>query len=147
MPSLAVLLLLRALASSVHAHTDEYFDQRPTPHGGQVRMAGPIHLELVVAHQQVTVYVTDHGDNLVPTAKGSAKVIIRSGKRNRYVLVLRPAGENVLRGTGEFKLGKSNDVSVLVALPEHEPQRAQFRIGPDGNPMSTRKNRKGHGDH
>jgi hypothetical protein len=62
-------------------------------------------------------------------------------------VVLRPAGENVLQGTGEFTLGKSNDVSVLVALPEHEPQRAQFRIGRDGKPMPTRKSRKGHGDH
>jgi len=147
MPSLAVLLILGALAFRVHAHSDEYFDQRSTPHGGQVRMAGPVHLELVVVHQQVTLYVTDHADNLVRTANGSAKVIIRSGKKNRYVLVLRSAGENVLQGSGEFTLGKRNDVSVLVALPEREPQRAQFRIGRDGKPMPTRKSRKGHTDH
>ena len=147
MPSLAVLVILSALAFGVHAHTDEYFDQRPTPHGGQVRMAGPVHLELVVANKQITLYVTDHADNLVDTANGSAKVIIRSGKKNRYVVVLRPAGENALRGGGEFTLGKSNDVSVLIALPEHEPQRAQFKIGRDGKPMAMRNSRKGYSDH
>ena len=138
---LAVLLLLVALSPRVHAHSDEYFDSRPTPHGGQVRMAGPVHLELVVRGDEVTVYMTDHADHPVSTDNGSAKVIMRSSKRNRFVVVLRPVGDNVLQGTGDFKLGKRNDVTVLVTLPGQDPQRAQFRIGKDGKPMAMPKPR------
>jgi hypothetical protein len=131
--------LLAAKPGVALAHTDEYFDQMRTPHGGQVRMAGPYHLELVVAGAEVTLYVNDHADNPIATADGSAKVIIRWSKRNRYVVVLAPAGENVLRGTGEFKLGKANEVSVLVALPGREPQRAKFRIDGNGKPLAAAK--------
>jgi hypothetical protein len=131
--------LLAARPGVALAHTDEYFDTMRTPHGGQVRMAGPYHLELVVAGTEVTLYVSDHADNPIATADGSAKVILRWSKRNRYVVVLAPAGENVLRGTGEFKLGKANDVSVLVALPGRDPQRAQFRIDRNGKPLAAAK--------
>jgi hypothetical protein len=109
------------------AHTDEYFDKIQTPHGGQIRMAGPYHLELVVEQNELTVYVTDHGDNPIDTTGGSAKAIITTGKK-RYVVVLAAAGENVLKGNGEFKLGKSNSVALMVVLPDRDPQRAQFTI-------------------
>ncbi len=131
--------LLAARPGVALAHTDEYFDQMRTPHGGQVRMAGPYHLELVVTGAEVTLYVNDHADNPIATADGSAKVIIRWGKRNRYVVVLAPAGENLLRGTGEFKLGKANDISVLLALPGRDPQRAKFRIDRNGKPLAAAK--------
>jgi hypothetical protein len=135
---LAAALLAVAL-DAAHAHTDEYFDTLQTPHGGQVRMAGPYHLELVVGQGEVALYVNDHGDSPIATAEGSAKVIIRSGKRNRYVVLLAPAGDNLLRGSGEFKLGKVNDVSVLVALPGRDPQRAQFRVDRKGKPVAAAK--------
>jgi hypothetical protein len=136
---LATVLLLATLGGSALAHTEEYFDKMQTPHGGQVRMAGPYHLELVVRGHEVTLYINDHADDRIATADGSAKVIIRSGRRNRAVVVLMPAGDNILRGTGEFKLGKSNDVSVLVALHGADPQRAQFRLDRNGKPLPKRK--------
>ena len=142
---LTVLLLLAVAAlfdvpgTPARAHTDAYFDQMQTAHGGQVRMAGPYHLELVVRGQEVTLYVNDHADDPIVVAEGSAKVIIRSGRRSRWVVVLMPAGDNLLRGTGEFKLGKLNDVSVLIALPGADPQRAQFRIDRNGKPVAKRK--------
>jgi hypothetical protein len=135
---LAVVLFAAALGVAL-AHTDEYFDKMQTPHGGQVRMAGPYHLELVVGQGEVTLHVSDHGDNPIATADGSAKVIIRSGRRNRYVVVLAPAGENLLRGNGEFKLAKANDISVLLALPGRDPQRAQFRLDRNGKPLAAAK--------
>jgi len=144
---LTVLLLLAALSPRIHAHGDEYFDSKPAPHGGQVRMAGPVHLELVVRGDEVTVYITDHADKPVTAENGSAKVIIRASKKNRFVVVLRPADDNVLRGTGEFKLAKRNDVMVLVTLPGQDPQRAQFRIGKDGKPIAMPKRRTGSAHH
>jgi len=139
--TLAVLHLLAMVSLRVHAHGEEYFESRPAPHGGQVRMAGPVHLELVVRGSEVTVYVTDHADSSMNTDNGSAKVIIRSGRKNRFVVILRPASDNALRGIGEFTLRKKNEVTVLVTLPGQDPQRAQFRIGKDGRPVAVPKRR------
>jgi len=122
------ILLLGFWSAPVRAHSDEYFAMHPTPHGGQMRMAGPYHLELLVSKDVLTLYVTDHSGNNVDTTGGSAKVIITSGKKKRYVVILSAAGDNALRGGGEFKLGKSNTASVLVALPGQEPQRAKFTL-------------------
>ena len=120
-------ILLLAWSPLAHAHSDKHFDGIETPHDGQIRMAGPYHLELVVGSGEVSIYVTDHGDQPIETSGGSAKVIITSGKK-RYVVVLAPAGDNRLEGSGEFKLGRSNAVSVMVVLPGQEPQRATFSI-------------------
>jgi hypothetical protein len=73
------------------------------------------------------VYVTDHGGNPIDTTGGSAKAIITGGKK-RYVVVLAPGGDNVLNGNGEFKLGKSNTISLMVALSDRDPRRTTFTI-------------------
>src|SRR3954453_16611134 len=105
---LAFVVALIALESTVAwAHSDEYFATHATAHGDQMRMAGPYHLELVARNDQITLYVTDHGGNAVDTAGGSAKVILTAGKKKRCVVILSAAGENTLKGSGKFKLGKS----------------------------------------
>jgi hypothetical protein len=108
------------------AHTDDYFDQQAAPHGGQVRMAGPYHLELVMGKNEVTLYLTDHGDNPVDAAGGSGKAIVNTG-RKRATIVLDFAEGNMLKGAGEFKASASTTVTVIVKLPDQEPQRAQFK--------------------
>jgi hypothetical protein len=140
MRRLAFALCLLALGcTATWAHDDEYFATHPTPHGGQMRMAGPYHLELVARQNEITIYVTDHGGDAVDTAGGSAKVIITSGKKKRYVVILSAGGDNALKGSGEFKLGKSNTASVLVALPGQDPQRAQFTLGTSKTAKKSRK--------
>jgi hypothetical protein len=112
-------------------------------HGGQVRAAGPYQLELLVDARELALYVTDHGDAPVDTAGGSVKAIITGGK-NRYVVILSPAGGNVLRGAGDYKLGSYNLISLMLALPDQELQRAKF-VHPKGAkppPKKTRKKRK-----
>ena len=140
MRRLAFALVLLVLGcAGAWAHSDEYFATHPTPHGGQIRMAGPYHLELVTGQDEMTIYVTDHGGNAVDTTGGSAKVIITSGKKKRYVVILSAGGDNVLHGSGEFKLGKSNTASVLIALPGQDPQRAQFTLSAAAAPKKSRK--------
>jgi len=70
----AVAFVLATGAMSVHAHDDAYLDTQQAPHGGQLRMAGAYHLELVVdkstpqaADKPVVVYVTDHAGQKVST--------------------------------------------------------------------------------
>jgi hypothetical protein len=122
-------LLLAMCLGNAYAHSDEYLSEHARAHGGQMRIAGPYHLELVMgAQQQLTLYVTDHSGTAVDTAGGSAKVIITSGKKKRYVVILSSGGENTLKGEGEFKLSKASTASVLIALRGQEPQRAKFAL-------------------
>jgi len=123
------------------AHTDESFNKNPGPHRGQMRMAGPYHLELVAGKDELTLYVSDHANVAIESAGGSAKAILTSGKK-RYVIVLMPAGENVLKGGGDFKLTKSTNVSMLIKLPAGEPQRAQFTLKGTGKSSSKKSKKK-----
>ena len=61
---------------SAGAHTDEYFDSINAPNGGQMRMAGPYHLELVAKNNEILVYVMDHADNKLSVSRGSGKAAI-----------------------------------------------------------------------
>ncbi len=117
--------VLSGAAAVALAHSNDYLDSTPAPHGGQVRMAGALHLELVVEPQTLVVHVTDHGGSAIATQGGSAKAIITSGKQ-RYVVILKPAGENQLRGSGDFKLGRYNAIQLMVALPDQPVARADF---------------------
>jgi len=139
---IAAILFAALCTASAEAHTDAYFDKVATAHGGQLRMAGPYHLELVVAGELVTLFVTDHSDQPIDTAGASAKVIITSGKKKRYVVILSPAGGNKLSGSGEFKLSKSSTVSVLIAFPDQEPQRANFTLKASGK--ASKKSKRHH---
>jgi hypothetical protein len=139
--SLAAVLIVTATAVAlpVGAHSEQHFDNIDTPHGGQMRMAGPYHLELVTKDKELVLYVTDHGDNNVPTEGGVGKATIRTGKsKEKTAIKLEPTGENTLKGTGEFTLTPETVVVVFVKLPDHEAQSVRFTpLKPKGK--STKK--------
>jgi hypothetical protein len=139
--SLAAVLIITATAVAlpVGAHSEQHFDNIDTPHGGQMRMAGPYHLELVTKEQELILYVTDHGDNNVPTEGGVGKATIQTGKsKEKTAIKLAPAGENTLKGTGEFTLTPETVVVVFLKLPDHEAQSVRFTpLKPKGK--STKK--------
>jgi hypothetical protein len=123
----AAFLAAACCAPATWAHSDAHFDQNAAPHGGQVRMAGPYHMELVLGKNQVTLYLTDHGDNAIDATGGSGKAIITTGRRKRATVVLEHAEGNMLKGAGEFTATSATTVTVIVKLPEQEPQQAQFK--------------------
>ncbi|MEN9727100.1 MAG: hypothetical protein RL434_1466, partial [Pseudomonadota bacterium] len=47
-----LLLALALWGAQVMAHSDEYFDSKPAPHGGRLRMAGPLHLEVLATESE-----------------------------------------------------------------------------------------------
>jgi hypothetical protein len=127
--SMATVLISAALVVSVpaSAHTEEHFDAIDTPHGGQMRMAGPYHLELVAQEKDIVLYVTDHGDNKVSTDGGTGKASFQVGKaKPKDSIKLGPAGDNTLKGTGDFKLTPETTIIVFVKLPDQEPQSTRF---------------------
>lgn len=134
-----------AVAGGAHAHTDDWFDANPSPNGGQVRMAGPYHFELMPqqARNGVLVLVTDHADKKVATAgwKASA-VVLAGGKKSR--LDLKPAGDNTLRGTGA--LGGA-DARIVVSVTDKGGKQYSARFTPGAAKKPAAGQAHGHDHH
>ena len=82
----AVLAAPLMFFQPVWAHTDESLDAMPSPHGGQVRAAGPYHLELVAKDGELVLHVTDHAWKEIKTESGEGKAIfnrVRLGAKYR----------------------------------------------------------------
>ena len=120
-----LVLLALALSPAAWAHTDEYLDTVKTPHGGQLRMAGALHYELVVRPNEITVYVTDHADNKQDTKGASGTATLLSG-RTKASIKLEPAGGNVMKGTGKFDLDPEMKVVVSITMAGKQPEQARF---------------------
>ena len=135
------ILLGMAITLPTWAHTDDYLDTLTTAHGGQLRMAGPYHLELVAKEKELVLYVTDHGDNPVKTEGGTAKATIQIGKGKAGTTVkLEPAGENQMKGLGEFTLKPESVIVVFVKLAGDEAQSARFTpLKPKAKAAATKK--------
>jgi len=129
----AILMLAAAIAG---AHTNEYLDTLSAPHGGQLRMSGPYHFELVMEQdcpgtdgaakeRDIIVYVTDHGDVKIPTAKGEAKATLISGKQ-KVEVKLQPDGDNRFKGVAKYRADPKLNVAVFVKLPDQQAEAARF---------------------
>lgn len=128
-----VLIAAAMLASSVVlAHTDEYLDTLQAPHGGQLRMSGIYHFELVVARDSkqpkenpVVVYVTDHAGTKVSTVGAGGTVTIIAGKRKTNARLV-PDGDNRLTASAKYASAQDMKVVVSVAMPGKVVLQARF---------------------
>lgn len=116
-----------ALPCAVIAHDDATLDAMESPNGGQVRMAGPYHFELVLGENAVSVFLTDHGDAPVPSEGVRGNVILMSG--GRTTIAVAPVDSNRLAGEGAFE--KQPDMKAVVSLtfPDGETWQARFTPG------------------
>ena len=138
-----------AFSVPAQAHTDEFFESVEAPHGGQLRMTGPFHLELVAKDGDLTVYVTDHADNAISIEGGLAKATIETGS-DRTQVHLHPVGSNMLKGSGTFALTPSTVVIVFMKLPNQDGYAARFmplKLKPDPSEKSQAGTSKGDGEH
>lgn len=120
-----VALCISCAAGAALSHSDEFFDSKPSPHGGQVRMSGAYHLELLVEPGSVTVFVTDHGDTPISTDGASALAVIDSAN-GKARINLAPAGGNVLKGQGEFAADPRMRVKLTVTMAGAKAVTARF---------------------
>jgi hypothetical protein len=123
--TVAVFFAVSILTMPAQAHTDEYFEAVQAPHGGQLRMTGPYHMELVTRDGQLTVYVTDHAENKISVEGGLAKATVETGASKTQVH-LHPVGDNMLKGSGAFVLTPSTVVIVFMKLPNQDGYAARF---------------------
>lgn len=136
LPSRVVLALAVAITSlSALAHDDAWLDRQRAPHGGQLRMAGSLHYELVTRKDAVAsrdsavvVYVTDHAGTPVPTegATGTA-AIVAGGTRASAALV--PDGGNRMKGVARYAHAPDMKVVVSITLSGGKPEEANFTPG------------------
>ncbi len=120
-----IVVSILAMSSPAWAHTDEFFESVEAPHGGQLRMTGPFHLELVAKEGELTVYVTDHADTKISVDGGLAKATVETGQ-TRTQVHLHPVGDNLLKGSGVFLLMPNTVVIVFMKLPNHDAHSARF---------------------
>lgn len=113
-------------SSTVFAHTDAYLDTQKAPNGGQLRLAGAYHLELVVAKEsQVVVHVTDHAGAKVSTVGAGGTATILAGKQKATVKLV-PDGDNRLKGVGKYASTADMKVVVAITLAGRTAEQARF---------------------
>jgi len=141
--SMATVLITATLAVSLPAgaHTEEHFNSIEAPHGGQMRMAGPYHLEIVAKEKEIVLYVTDHSDRKISTEGGVGKAAFQIGKaKPKTSIELEPAGDNALKGYGDFSVTPETVIIAFLKLPGHEAQSARFTpLKPKSKVKSTKK--------
>ncbi|MBK7353816.1 MAG: hypothetical protein IPI97_12405 [Nitrosomonas sp.] len=125
------------------AHSEEQLKSIEAPHGGQLRPAGPFHLELIAKDNELTLYITDHGNKPIQSAggEGKANILITDEKGgNKQSVKLEPVYGNMMKAKGDFKLTPQTVIAVLLAVPGYETQGARF------TPLSTEESTSSH-DH
>lgn len=128
----AVMMLSGLFASLALAHTDDVLDAQKSPNGGQMRMAGAYHYELVVAKSSkevkenpVVVYLTDHAGNKVQSAGATGTATLLAGKLKASA-TLTPDGDNRLKGFAKYASEPDMKVVVSVTLPGKAAEQARF---------------------
>ena len=124
--SSALLLgaLLAGLGGPGAAHDDAWMDRQSTPHGGVLRMAGALHLELVRAPSPM-VYVTNHAGQPQATtgAEGTLAVERADGRQE---VALQVAGDNALKPVAPITLAPTDTVVLFVKLAGAQAETARF---------------------
>lgn len=146
--ALATALICALGTPIASAHDDAYLDTVKTPHGGQLRMAGPLHLELVLdkngselKERTVSVYIADHADQPI-SAKGAKGSITLLAGKVKVSGDLKVDGDNRLTGKLKYAAVPGIKAVVTVTMPGQSPQQARF------TPMtSTTKPEHAHDDH
>jgi len=119
-------------APPAFAHEDAYLDTQKAPNGGQLRMAGPLHYELVTqknaaasVDSPVVVYVTDHAGTPLSTKGATGTATILAGK-TRSTASLAPDGDNRMKGLARYVHAPDLKVVVSIILPGAAPEQARF---------------------
>ena len=63
----------------------------------------------------------------VPTAGGEGKAVVHDGSGKEVATIkLTPAGDNIFKGKGDYKLDQDSTVVVFVKMPDQEAWAAEF---------------------
>jgi hypothetical protein len=129
---LAATLALVAGTAPALAHDDATMKLLKSANGGQLRMTGIYHFELVVDKNSkepkdnpVLVYVTDHAGTKIPTAGATGTVTLLAGKL-KSTATLQPDGDNRLKGIAKYASTPDLKAVVSITLANKQPEQARF---------------------
>ena len=122
----AAILISLATCEPASAQSDAPAVKPHAAHGGDLRLAGPLWLELVVAKGTLAVYVMERTGKAVNTVGGKGQAGVHTDGKATQV-DLQPAGENRLEGHAKFSLKATTVVFVTIDLQHEKPHRAVFR--------------------
>ncbi|HRE15829.1 MAG TPA: hypothetical protein PLW86_02020 [Rhodocyclaceae bacterium] len=132
MKTLLTILVLTLASSTALAHDEATLDKVQAPNGGQLRMAGMYHFELVVTkeaaagkEQPVAVYLTDHADKKISAAGASGTATFLAGGQ-KTTIKLSPAGGNKLEGRGSYSATPDMKVVVSISFADKTTEQARF---------------------
>lgn len=127
-----LLVALLSAASPGFAHDDATLDATTAPHGGQLRMAGVHHFELVVDAKAgagkaapLLVYVTDHAGGKVAVAGATGSATLLSGS-TKTAVALKPDGDNRMKGVGAYTAAPGMKVVVSITFAGQPAAQARF---------------------
>lgn len=149
----SVCAVLVLSSGSAMAHDDKYFDSVKSPHGGQTRMAGVYHFELVMVadnkaakESEVVVYVTDHAGKVISTKGASGSLLLVQGA-SKVSVNLTPDAENRLVGKASYA-STANLKGALTVTMENKPAE-QARFTPFAKPkvVTVKKDEGEHAHH
>jgi hypothetical protein len=130
--ALTSVAISAASVSGVYAHDDKYFDSIKSPNGGQTRMAGVYHFELVLVQDSktakenaVTVYVTDHANKGISTKGASATLTLVQGAKKSTVNLV-PEGDNRLVGKATYASTANLKGALTVTMAGKPAEQARF---------------------
>ena len=128
-----VLTLAAALvaATPALAHDDATLDAMQAPHGGQLRMAGAYHIELVLARDArggkpapVKVYLSDHGGGKIAPAGASGSVVLLAAA-GKVTVTLAPAGDR-LEAMALYPADPATKALVSLRFADGKTETARF---------------------
>ncbi|MBC3872881.1 hypothetical protein [Undibacterium flavidum] len=129
---LGMSLSLSMSKGNAFAHDDKYFDSIKSPNGGQTRMAGVYHFELVLVQDSktakensVTVFVTDHAGKALSTKGASASLTLVQGA-NKLTVNLQAEGENRLVGKASYASTANLKAALTVTMAGKPAEQARF---------------------
>lgn len=128
----ALAVTLALAGGGAIAHTDEILATMHAPHGGQLRLAGLYHFELVIDRQAdgkqtvpVKVYVTDHGGTPsdIAAVKGKLTLLGSSGRGSADLV---PVGTGVLSAQATYVADRKLKAIVTLNFPDGRVEQARF---------------------
>lgn len=126
------LTIVSLIGTSALAHTDDFLDSQQSPNGGQMRMAGAYHFELVMAKDSkeardntIVIYLTDHAGTKISSTGASGTVTLLNGKL-KSTATLTPDGGNRLKGVAKYSSDPNMKAVVSITLPGKTTEQARF---------------------
>jgi hypothetical protein len=119
------LTVLSVLDVPLFAHDAATLDAIPSAHGGQVRMMGPYHLQLILdravakAKKPIWIYLQNHAFQGMPSAGTAATVTFVQGGAST-TSPLRPAGPESLSGIAVYSAAPA--LLAIVSLTDGDKQ-------------------------